>query len=87
MCSCHVSHLLSAFCFDFLSVIASQQVLDRLSSSDPIASSIDDYSEQNMWNPLLELLFLEHLNGIVDFHLVDLDLVKIALSCHFVLDL
>ena len=36
-----------------------------------------------MWNPLLELHFFEHVNCIVGSHLVDLDLVKIALSCHF----
>ena len=39
-----------------------------------------------MWNPLLELLFLEHVNDIVDSYLVDLDLAKIALSCHFSLE-
>ena len=38
-------------------------------------------------NSLLVLLFLEHVNGIVDSFLVDLDLAKIALSCHFALDL
>ena len=58
-----------------------------ISSSASTASSIDDSSEHNMWNPLLELLFLKHANGIVDSYLVDLDLAKIALSCHFVLDL
>ena len=52
-----------------------------------LTSSIDDYSEHNMWNPQLELLFLEHVNGIVDSYLVDLDLAKIAFSCHFHLDL
>ena len=61
--------------------------MERLPSSASTASSIDDYSEHNMWNPLLELLFLKHVNGIVDSYLVDLDLVKIALSCHFALDL
>ena len=40
-----------------------------------------------MWNPLLELLFLEHVNGIIDSCLVDLDLAKIVFSCHFALDL
>ena len=40
-----------------------------------------------MWNPMLELRFLKHVNGIVDSFLVDLDLAKIALSCHFALDL
>ena len=57
-----------------------------ISSSASTASSIDDTSEHNMWNPLLKLLFLKHVNGIVDSFLVDLDLAKIALSCHFALD-
>ena len=42
-----------------------QQVMDRLSSSMSPVSSIDDYSGHNIWNPLFELLFLEHVNGIV----------------------
>ena len=61
--------------------------MDRLSSSTSTASSFDDYSDHKMWNPLVDLLFFEHVNGIVDSYLVDLDLVKIALSCHFALDL
>ena len=53
VCSCHVSHLLSAFCFCFLWIIAFQQEMDRLSSSASTASSIDDFSEHNMWNGIL----------------------------------
>ena len=87
VCSCHVFHLLSAFCFCFLWSLLSQQVMDRLSSSTSTASNIDDYSEHNTWNPLLELVFLEHVNGIVDSYLEDIDLAKIALSCHFALEL
>ena len=68
-------------------LVLCQQVLDRLSSSASTASSIDDYSGHNVWNPLLEVLFLEHVNGIVDFFLVDLNLAEIAFSCHFALDL
>ena len=67
--------------------LLSQQAMDRLSSSASTASSIDDYSEHNMWNLLLELLFLEHVNCVVDSYFVDLDLAKFALSCHFALDL
>ena len=59
--------------------------MDRLSSSASTASSIDDYSEHNTWNPLLELLSLKHVNGIVDSYLVDLDLAMIAFSRHFAL--
>ena len=40
-----------------------------------------------MWNPLFELLFLKRVDGIVDSYLVDLDLPRIAFSCHFALDL
>ena len=83
----HVSHLPSAFCFAFSGWMLSQRVMDRFSSSSSTATSIDDYSEHSMWNPLLELLFLKHVNGIVDSYLVDLDLVRIACSCHFALDL
>ena len=34
-----------------------------------------------------ELLFLEHVNGIFDSFLKDMDLAKIAFSCHFALNL
>ena len=61
--------------------------MDRLSSSASTVPSIDDYFEHNMWNPLLELLFLEQANGIVTSYLVEIDVAKIALSCHFALDL
>ena len=61
--------------------------MDRLSSSASAASSIDDYSGHNMWNPLLELLFFTHVNEIVDSSLVDLDLAKIAFSSHFAPDI
>ena len=75
------------FVFVFAGSLLSQQVIFPISSSASTASSIDDSSEHNMWNPLLELLFFKHVNVIVDSYLVDLDLAKIALSCHFVLDL
>ena len=61
-------------------------MMDHLSSSASTAPSIDDYFEQ-MWNPLLELLFLGQANGIFASYLVEIDLAKIALSCHFALDL
>ena len=61
--------------------------MDRLSSSASTASNIDDYSEHNMWNPLLELLFLEQFSDIFAYFVVEIDLAKIALSCHFALDI
>ena len=77
--------LLSGFCF--LWIVVFPLVMDRLSSSVSTVPSIDDYSGHNMWNPLLELLFFGHVNGIVDSCLKDNDLAKIAFSCHFALDL
>ena len=86
-CSCHASHLLSAFCLCFAGSLFSQQVIDRLSSSASTVSSIDNSSEHNAWNPLLDLVFLKHVSGIVDSYLGDFDLAKIAFSCHFAIDL
>ena len=60
--------------------------MDGLSSSASTVPSIDDYFEHNMWNPLLELIFLEPANGIFASYLVEIDLAMIALSCHFALD-
>ena len=40
-----------------------------------------------MWNPLLALLFLEQVICIFASFVVEIDLAKIALSCHFALDL
>ena len=61
--------------------------MDSLSSPASKAPSIDDFFEHNMWNPLLEILFLEQVSGIFASCLVEIDLAKIALSCQFALDL
>ena len=61
--------------------------MDRHSSSASTVPSLDDYFEHNMWNPLLDLLFLEQVSGIFASHLVGIDVARIALSCHFALDL
>ena len=61
--------------------------MDSLSSSASTVPSIDDYFEHNVWNPVLEMLFLEQVSGIFASYLVEIDLAKIALSCHFALDL
>ena len=60
--------------------------MDSLSSASTVPS-IDDYFEHNVWNPMLELLFLERVRSIFASYLVEIDLAKIALSCHFALDL
>ena len=40
-----------------------------------------------MWNPFLELLFLEQTSGVIVLYVEEIDLAQIALSCHFALDL
>ena len=62
-------------------------MMDRLPSSASTVPSVDDYFEHNMWNPLLELIFLEQANGIFASNLVEIDLAMIARSCHFALHL
>ena len=57
------------------------------SSPASISLSIDDSPEHSMCNSLLELFFFNHANHIVNTFFVDFDLAKIALSCHFALDL
>ena len=39
-----------------------------------------------MWNPRLELLFFEQVSGMFASFVVEIDLAKIELSCHFALD-
>ena len=60
--------------------------MDSISSSASTVPSLDDYFEHNMWNPLLELLFFDQVSCIFASYLVEIDLAKIALSCHFALD-
>ena len=60
--------------------------MDRLSSSASTVPSLDDDFEHNIWNPLLNLLFLEQVSCSFASKLVDIDLARIALSCHFALD-
>ena len=64
-----------------------EQVMESLSSSASTVPSFDDFFAHNMWNPLLELLFLEQVSGIFASFVVEIDLAQIALSCHFALDL
>ena len=61
--------------------------MDRPFSSASTVSSIGDYFEHHVWNPLLELLFLEQANGILASFIMEIDMAMIALSCHFALDL
>ena len=61
--------------------------METPSSSVSTASSFGEYFAYNMWNTLLELLFLEQTRGVIVLYVEEIDLAKIALSCHFVLDL
>ena len=74
---------LSLFPFGFCCF---EQVMDRHSSSASTVPSLDDDFEHNMWNPLLDLLSLKQVRGIFASYLVEFDMVKIALSCHFALE-
>ena len=40
-----------------------------------------------MWNPLMKLLFHEQISGAFEPFVDEIDLAKIALSCHIALDL
>ena len=57
--------------------------MESPTSSTSTASSSGEHFVHNMWNPLLELLFHGKISSSID----ELDLAKIALSCHFALDL
>ena len=56
-------------------------------SSDSTASSSLDSVEHNVWNPMMELLFHVQAGGIFEIFVDEIDLARIALSCHFALDL
>ena len=51
------------------------------------ASSSGENFAYSTWNPLLELLFHEHISSILLLSVDEFDLAKIALSCQFALDL
>ena len=76
---CFVALSFSRCCFE--------QAMDRHSSSASTVPSLDGDFEHNIWNPLLNLLFLEQVSCIFASKLVGIDLPRIALTCHFVLDL
>ena len=42
--------------------------------------------EHNIWNPVLELLFHVHVGAFMEAYFDEADLVIIAHSCHFALD-
>ena len=61
--------------------------MESFSSSVSTVPSLEDVFTHNMWNPLLELLFHEQVSGVFEPFVDEIDLAKIALSCHLALDL
>ena len=61
--------------------------MESFSSSVSTVPSFEDDFTHNMWNPLLDLLFHEQVNGVLEPLVEEIDLIKIALSCHFAPDL
>ena len=58
--------------------------------SDPsvsTTSSSADISGHNTWDPMMELLFHVQIGGIFELLVDEIDLARIALSCHFALDI
>ena len=55
-------------------------------SSVSTASDSVDFDEHNIWNPMLELLFHVQVGGTFEKYVEEIDLARIALSCHFALD-
>ena len=61
--------------------------MESPSSSVSTVPSFGEYFAHNMWNPLLELLFLEEKSGLIVLLVEEIELAQIALPCHFALDL
>ena len=49
--------------------------------------SFEDYFAHNMWNHLLDLLFLEQTSSVCVLYVEEVELAKIALSRNFAFDL
>ena len=61
--------------------------MDGSDTSSTLTSlSSDELGEHNIWNPMLGLLRHAHVGVSMEALLDDKDLGRIALSCHFALD-
>ena len=60
--------------------------LESPTSCVSTTSSSGESFAHNMWNPLMELLFHEQISGAFEPFVDEIDLAKIALSCHFAVD-
>ena len=56
-------------------------------SSVSTASSPVDFTAHNVWNPMMEIVFHMQIGGIFGLLVEEIDLARIAHSCHFALDL
>ena len=64
-----------------------QLAMDVSGTSSTLSSSeSNEYHEHNIWNPMLELLFHTHIGISTEALFCEKDMGRIALSCHFALD-
>ena len=61
--------------------------MESPTSCDSTTSSSNESFAHNMWNPLMELLFHVQISSAFEPFVDEIDLAKVALSCHFALDL
>ena len=66
---------------------SSGKAMESPTSSVSTSSSSGESFAHNMWNHLLELLFHVQISGVFVPFVVETNLAKISLSCHFALDL
>ena len=65
---------------------SSGEAMENPTSSVSTTSGSGESFAHNMSSPLLELLFHGQISGAFEPFIVEIDLAKIALSCHFALD-
>ena len=61
--------------------------MESFSSSVSTVPGFEDVFSHDIWNPFLELLFLEQTSGVFVLFVEEIELAKVVLSCHFALDL
>ena len=60
--------------------------MERSDSAVSTTSSSADIIGHNTWNPMMELLFHVQIGGTFELLVDEIDLARIALPCHFALD-
>ena len=61
-----------ALSFSHLGSCSLNHVMDNFSSSASTVPCFDDYFEHNVWNHVLEMIFLEQVGGIFASYLVEI---------------